>query len=137
MAEYELLIDPVASRGARGGTVPPGERAPQIIEGLPPENQEVEVELRDPRLMESFRARAIFSSKPEELSGADRLWIVRQDTGRFKEPWAVKIIERIEAEASEVKALPRRKPSLGQRKGHLLADLLKERERKLAEKKKS
>lgn len=135
MAEYELLIDPVASRSSRGGEMPSGGEGIKVLDGSPPEHEEIEVELRDPRLMESFRAKAIFSSKPEELPGADTLWIVRQDTGRFKEPWAVKIIERYDDEAQDVKAIPRRKPSLGQRKGQLLADLLKQREEKMAKKK--
>ncbi len=133
MAEYELLLDPVASKGIGGKRVSGNKASLKVLDSLPPEGEEVEVELRDPRLMESFRVRAIFSSNPEELPGSDVVWLVRQDTGRFKEPWAVKILEKYEDEASEVKAISRRKPSLGQRKGHLLADLLKQREEKMAQ----
>ena len=137
LAEYELMIDPVASKSVRGGTAASAKSDVNVLETLPPENKEIEVELRDTRRMESFKVRAIFSSKPEELPGADILWIIRQDTGRFKEPWAVKIIERFEDEAKEVEAIPRRKLSLGERKGHMLSDLLKERESKMAEKSKN
>lgn len=137
MAEYELLLDPVASKsvgkGKGGGAS--GTTGLNIFDSVPPEDKEIEVELREPRLMESFKVRAVFSSKPGKLPGSDTLWLVRQDTGRFKEPWAVKIIERFEDEAKDVKASSRRKPSLGQRKGYLLADLLKEREKKMEEKK--
>jgi len=132
MAEYELLLDPIASKGI-GKKKVPGKVSLKVLDTLPPEGEEIEVELRDPRLMESFRVRAIFFSNPDESSGGDIVWLVRQDTGRFKEPWGVKIIERYEDEASEVKAISRRKPSLGQRKGHLLADLLKQREEKMAQ----
>ena len=130
MAEYELLLDPVASRASGMGR----KSDLHVLEGAPPENEEIEVELRDPRLMESFKAKAVFSSNPDDYP--DTVWFVRQDTGRFKEPWSVKIIERFEDEAKEIKVIKRRKPSLGQRKGHLLADLLKQREEKMAEREK-
>jgi hypothetical protein len=63
------------------------------------------------------------------------LWLIRT-SGRFIEaPWAVKIIERLEEEEEEVKALPRRRLSLAERKGTILSDLLKQREDKMKEKK--
>ena len=131
MKEYELVVDPISARW--GDAVQHVDT--KVIEGIPPENQEVVVELRDPRLMGRFKAKVIISSKPDELPGADKLWLTSQGTGRHKEPWAVKIIEMIEEEEREVQALPERRPSLGERKGRLLEELLKERERKLSEKK--
>lgn len=95
--------------------------------------EEIQVELRDPATMDNFQARVVVSQKPEELSGADTLWLVHTK-GRLPQPWAIKIVERIEEEEREVTALPKRRLSIGERKGRMLIDLLKEREEKMKKK---
>ena len=138
MKEYELRVDEVSGRGTGPSTmvrVPGGpagkvKEAPLVV-GLPPENQEVVVELRDPESLASFRARALFASKPEEHPDWDKVWFVRTPEGRQPHPWAVKIIERFEEEEREVKSLPTRRLSIGERKGRMLIDMLKEREEKM------
>ncbi len=92
--------------------------------------QETEVELRDPTTSENFRAKVIFSSNPEDLPGADKLWLVGVHGKVRNEPWAVKILERIDEEEGEVQLLVRRRPSLTERRGKFLEELLKEREKK-------
>ena len=142
MAEYELFVDvEFADRRGMRGVMETGQREVQPLkleelQAKADNKEEVLVELRDPATLESFRARVVVASKPEDLPGADTLWLIRT-SGRFSEPWAVKIIERIEEEEPEVKALPRRRLSLAERKGSILSDLLKQREEKMkAEKEK-
>ena len=130
MKEYELLIDVISARWGKDRDMV----GAKIIEGRPLDGEEVLVELRDPKLMESFKARAIFSSKLDEFPEWDRVWLTSQGRGRESVPLAIKIIERIEEEVGEVKVLPQRKLSLGERKGRLLEELLKDRERKEKEK---
>jgi len=131
MKEYELLIDSIAAGGSALGGLAECSTKLGAIEGLPEEGKEVEVELRDPILMERIRVRAIFSSNPQQLPGADRLWLVRQDVGRIPQPWAVKILQRIEEEEEErVVPLQKRRMSLGERRGRMLKELLEEREKR-------
>ena len=142
MAQYELFVDVefVDRRGMRS-SMETGRREVQPLkleelQAKADNKEEVLVELRDPATIENFRARVVVASKPEDLPGADTLWLIRT-SGRFSEPWAVKIIERIEEEEPEVVALPKRRLSLAERKGRILFDLLKEREEKMkAEKEK-
>lgn len=142
MAEYELFVDvEFADRRGMRGAMETGQREVQPLkleelQGKADNKEEVLVELRDPATLESFRARVVIASKPEDLPRADTLWLIRT-SGRFSEPWAVKIIKRIEEEEPEVKALPRRRLSLAERKGSILSELLKQREEKMkAEKEK-
>lgn len=136
MAEYELFVDVefVDRRGMRG-SMETGQREiqPLKLEELQAKadnKEEAVIELRDPATMESFKARVVISSKLKDLPGADTLWLIRT-SGRFSEPWAVKIIERIQEEEPEVTALPRRRLSLAERKGSILSELLKQREEKM------
>lgn len=121
MAEYELFVDTGASAG----------RSLRLdeLEAKAARKEEAQVELRDPATLETIRARVILAMSPEELPGGDTLWLV-QTSGRFPKPWGIEIVERFEEEDDEVKALPRRKLSLAERKGKILSDLLKEREEK-------
>lgn len=142
MAEYELFVDVefVDRRGMRG-SMETGQREIQPLkleelQGKADNKEEAVIELRDPATLESFKARVVIASKLEDLPGADTLWLIRT-SGRFSEPWAVKIIERIQEEEPEVTALPRRRLSLAERKGSILSELLKQREEKMkAEKEK-
>ncbi len=137
MAEYELFID-VERAGSKqldfslgGKRDSPVVKSAEELKGWV--NQEIELLLQDPESMVPFKARVIISPKPEELPGAEKLWL-RTTKGRFPEPWAVKIVERIEEEESEVRVLPKRRLSLAERKGHMLMDLLKERDEKMKQK---
>lgn len=127
MTEYELFVDTEASKG----------RSLRLdeLEAKAAKKEEAQVELRDPATLETIRARAILARSPEDLPGGDTLWLV-QTSGRFSKPWGIQIIERFEEEDDDVKALPRRKLSLAERKGKILSDLLKERDEKMGGEKK-
>jgi len=142
MTEYELFVDVEFAdrRGMRGTTLTGQiEVQPLKLEELQAKavnKEELLVELRDPATLESFKARVVIASKRDELPEADTLWLIRT-SGRFSEPWAVKIVERVEEQEPEVTALPRRRLSLAERKGSILSELLKQREEKMkAEKEK-
>ena len=123
--EYELLLDPLSSPSAFGKKAAIMEK----IEVEPPEeNKEVEVTLRDPQTMGSIKVRAIFSRTPPEEGEWARVWFTKTGVGRSKDPWFVKILEEIEEEKEEVTIKPRRRLSLGERKGRMLEELLKQRE---------
>ena len=140
MAEYELWVDTKelkALKGSGGGIMSKAGAAPApTVEELGEKakaKEEIRVELKDPAKMESFKAKAVISQQPEEMPGADVLWLV-QTQGRLPQPWAIKIVERIEEEERDVIALPKRRLSIGERKGRMLIDMLKEREDKMKKK---
>ncbi len=112
MAEYECYLD--AQHG--------GKKAPV--------NQETTLRLRDPMSMESFDARVIVRPSFEEYPQAEKMYYFAATVGREKEPVPIEILERMEEKATEVKALPRQKLSLGERKGRMLSDMIKERSEK-------
>ena len=123
--EYELLLDPLSSPSAFGKKVAIVEK----IEVKPPEeDKEIEVTLRDPRTMGTIKVRAIFFRTPPEEGEWARVWFTKTGVGRSKDPWFVKILEEIEEEEEEVTIKPRRRLSLGERKGRMLEELLKQRE---------
>lgn len=143
MKEYEVCIDVLASFDLMRAMRPRVKESEvkhevsgvTVVQGLPPEGSEVIVEIKEPETKGSFKARAIFSSKPEDFPEGDRVWFTRAPGGRLPQPWGVKIIEKIEEEEErEVKPLSRRRLSLGEKKGRLLEELLKEREKKLKKK---
>ncbi|MDY6973820.1 MAG: hypothetical protein SV775_16085, partial [Thermodesulfobacteriota bacterium] len=63
------------------------------------------------------------------LEDPDTLWLF-STSGRKEEPYYVKILDTEDEEIPEVKALPRRKLSLGERRGTMLMKMLKDREEK-------
>jgi hypothetical protein len=141
MVEYQLLVDTEMDREkshlALGGAadisaekIPPATMA-KLTEASE-SRREIEVGLQDPVTFEEFGARAIVSSDPEALPEADKVWLIdASGKGRLSPtPWAIKIVERIAEREKEFRALPRRKPSLAERRGRILVDLLKEREEK-------
>jgi hypothetical protein len=135
MAEYELFVDVEFTN--RRGT--PGQLETQTykleeLQAKAASKEEILVELRDPSTMGSFKARVVLALTPEDLPGTDTLWLIRT-SGRFSEPWGIHIVERIGEEETDVKALPRRRLSLAERKGRILSELLQEREDKLKVKK--
>lgn len=135
MAEYEIFIDVGLKAGQKSFGMMPGMEGSQVsvvtLEDLEKKiNQETEVELRDPSTSENFRAKVIFASNPGDLPGSDKLWLVCTKGKLRNEPWVVKILERIEDEEADVQLLARRRPSLTERRGKILEELLKEREKK-------
>ncbi len=95
----------------------------------PPLDQETTVELRNPQTLEKFTAKVIISKDPSKLDNPDTLWLF-STSGRKSDPYYVKILEREEEEIPDVKPLPKRKLSLGERRGKMLIEMLKEREAK-------
>ncbi len=140
MVEYELWVDTEkmkALKGSGGGIMSKAAATPApTVEELGEKakaKEEIQVELKDPAKVETFKAKAVISQKPEEMPGADILWLV-QTQGRLPQPWAIKIVERIEEEEHEVTVLSKRRLSIGERKGRMLMDMLKEREEKMKKK---
>jgi hypothetical protein len=91
-----------------------------------PVGELLEVSIRDPDTMESLRAKAIIRSSFEEYPEADRLSYVSPTAGRTEEPVPIEIIEFLTDETEEVEALPQQKLSLGQRRGTMLADMIRD-----------
>lgn len=140
MAEYEIWVDTEQMKALKGsgtGIMSKAAATPApTVEELGEKakaKEEIRVELKDPAKMESFKAKAVISQKPEEMPGADTLWLV-QTQGRLPQPWAIKIVERIEEEERDVTVLSKRRLSIGERKGRMLMDMLKEREEKMKKK---
>lgn len=135
MAEYEIFVDVGRETDQMAFAASPAMEGRQIrivtVKDLVSKaNQETEVELRDPLTVENFKARVIFSPHIEDLPGADTLWLV-SIRGKIQEsPWAVRILERIDEEETEVTPLPRRRLSLDERRGKILEELLRERKGK-------
>lgn len=110
MQDYDYYLDP--ERGAA-----------RLEEG-----KEIMAELREMKTFERVKARVIVLPKGEEHPDADRLWYYSAGTGREKEPHLVKILEVFPEEAVEAERLSSQKVSLGQRKGRMLMDMIKERQ---------
>lgn len=95
-----------------------------------PVDQEVVIRLRDPDTFEVTQAKAVVRSSFEEYPEADRLFYLSATKGREREPVPIEVIEFVEEEQEEVKVLPKQKLTLGQRRGTMLADMIKERSEK-------
>lgn len=57
------------------------------------ENEETVINVRSTETIETRTVKAILSSKPGDLPGADVLWIRWQRGKKHPQPWAIKIIE--------------------------------------------
>lgn len=95
----------------------------------PPLGEEAEVELRNPQTLEKFTAKVLISRDSSTLEDPDTLWLF-STSGRKEVPYYIKVLDRENEEIPEVKVLPRRKLSLGERKGTMLMKMLKDREKK-------
>ncbi len=100
-----------------------------------PVNQEIKIQLRNPDTFEMFHARAIIRASFEEYPNADRLYYSSATAGRDKVPVPIEILEILPDKEDEVKALPTQKLSLGERKGKMLAEMIRERQEKKGKKK--
>jgi hypothetical protein len=153
VAEYELFVDEEftavgTERKAFGGfsEAPSGTGAAarQVepvsiveLEEMAKSGEERVMELRDPVRVGTIRVQAKVAKSPEEMPEGDTLWTISTG-GRFGHPWGVKITADLEEEADEVgevAAIKRGRPSLAERRGRILVDLLKEREEKGRKKK--
>jgi len=113
MGEYQIVLD--HTRGERE---------------LPLNKEVVVKQLRDKNTMFTFRAKVIVRSSFDEYPHADKLYYVSPTRGERKEPVPIEIIERLEEAIREVRVLPKTKLTLGERKGRMLATMLKERQEK-------
>ena len=95
-----------------------------------PVNQEIKIQLRNPETYEMINARAIIRTSIEEYPNADKLYYSSATAGRDKEPVPIEILEVLPEKEDEAKALPTQKLSLGQRRGKMLSQMIKEREEK-------
>ena len=141
MDEYEVWVDPIQKRyESSAALVSAASKVSreavtlETLKALAGSKEETELELRDVKSLEQFRVKAIIASNPEELPGSNLLWPVGGAGRYFKEPWGIKIVERITEVDGEVTVLPERRLSLAERKGRILVDLLKEREEKMKKK---
>ena len=66
-----------------------------IIEDLSElkEGEEIVVNVRSTETVETRTVKAILSSRPGDLPGADTLWIRWQRGKKHSQPWAIKILE--------------------------------------------
>ena len=113
MAEYQIVVDHTRE------------------EGELPVNKEVVVsQLRDRATMFTFKAKVIVRSSFEQYPEADKLYYISATKGETQAPVPVEIIERLDKDIEDVKVLPKGKLTLGERKGRMLATMLKERQEK-------
>lgn len=92
---------------------------------LPPFNEEVKIQLRNPDTMELFNAKAIIHPPAEAPPEGDVLFFTAATTGKETVPHPLEIMEVFEDEVAEVEALPSQKLTLGQRKGTMLMEMIK------------
>jgi hypothetical protein len=101
-----------------------------------PVNQEITIQLRNPETFEMINARAIIRTSFEAYPNADRLFYSSATAGRDKEPVPIEILEILPEKEEEVTALPKGRPTLGERKGKMLAEMIRERQERKQDKKK-
>jgi len=106
------------------------EHVGSVGEELPPFEEEVTIQLRNSDTMELFHARVIIHAPSDEAQEGDILYFTSATTGKNKTPHRFELIEKIEEEEVEVKALPTQKLTLGQRKGRMLMDMINEKKNK-------
>ncbi len=102
----------------------------KVGEARPPMDQEIKILMRNPDTMEMFHARVIVHRSFQEHPDADKLYYTSAIGGREKEPLPIEILEVLTEETEEVKPLARQKLTLGERKGKMLSDMIKERQDK-------
>ncbi|HKZ51193.1 MAG TPA: hypothetical protein VJ256_05485 [Dehalococcoidia bacterium] len=108
------------------------------VHAPPVEGQEIELPLQNVSTLEWQTAKVIVAHEADELSDAAKLWIY-DAAGKgallAPEPWFVQIVELEEEEVPEVK-VREAKVNLRERRGDLLATLIRmqeEKERQKAE----
>ena len=95
-----------------------------------PVDEEFTTVIRDPDTMENINARIILRSSFEEHPGADRIFYTSAVGGRDHDAVPFEILEVIEEEDEEVEAKAHAKLPLGKRRGTMLFDMLKNKEKK-------
>jgi hypothetical protein len=110
------------------------------LEAIADTDTPYELELREVKTKHKRWVKGLLSKKVEAHPDWDRLRLctMAHQYG-WGDPWAVKIVEDLsdekrkgagEEEIPEIKVLPKVRPSLGARKGQMLATLIKDREEK-------
>lgn len=95
-----------------------------------PINKEITLIIRNPATFQMHNVRAIIRSSFEDYPDADKLYYTSATGGREKDPVPIQILEFSKAEEEEVRRLPQEKLTLGQRKGKMLMDMIRERQEK-------
>ena len=95
-----------------------------------PINEEIALVVRNPDTFEMHNVRAILHASFEDYPDADKLYYTSAIGGREREPVPIQILEILKKEEEEIRRLPSQKLTLGQRKGRMLADMIKDRQGK-------
>lgn len=128
MMEYSIRVAKAEMLEASSLPHMGGTAASQDALALPRENAEVQLKVLDMETWEWLDVKAIVSRSPQDLPGADKLWLYDWWGGEDlveERPWAIKVLEVLEEPPEEVKLAPKREISLGRMKGHMLETLIK------------
>lgn len=93
-----------------------------------PLNEEITLLIRNPDTFQMHTVRAILHSSFQDYPDADKLYYTSAIGGRERDPVPIEILEFVVPEKEEVRQLPHQKLTLGQRKGKMLMDMIKERQ---------
>ena len=93
-----------------------------------PKDEELTLMIRHPDTYQMHTVRAILRSSFQDYPDADKLYYTSAIGGREEDPVPMEILEFLKEEREEVRRLPHAKPTLGQRKGRMLMDMIKERQ---------
>ncbi len=97
------------------------------------EREELILTIKDLETFEEFEVKAMIARSLEALPGGERLWVRYSDTigtGQRKEPWVIKIIEKIEEKEEEFKPPTKKRMGLGERRGFMLESMIAEKEKR-------
>jgi len=95
------------------------------------EDREIDVDVIDQDTFQRHRVRAIVSRNLDDPSYSDRVWLQYEDAIMpiSDQPWAIKIIHKMEEEAEKVEIAPKKRISLGERRGDMLRTMILERKK--------
>lgn len=99
-----------------------------------PKDEEITLMIRHPDTYQMHTVRAILRSSFQDYPDADKLYYTSAIGGREEDPVPMEILEFVQAKPEEVQRLPTQKLTLGQRKGKMLMDMIKDRQKQQKEK---
>ena len=94
-----------------------------------PRGVELQLIIRNPDTFQMHNVKAIIHQTLKDYPDADRLYYTSATGGREKEPVPIQILEFVKAKTEDVHRLPTQKLTLGQRKGKMLMDMIKDRKK--------
>ena len=94
-----------------------------------PRGEEIKLVLRDPNTYQMHNVKAIIHQSFEDYPDSDQLYYTSAIGGRETKAVPIQILEFIKAKAVDVRRLPTQKLTLGQRKGKMLMDMIKDRKK--------